>query len=834
MIIYSNDFSTDPNWSTDQTENFYWDSATGTFVAKTENEVPDYSPNRYAFEDINLDVSQSFSISWDQQILERDGYAMSHFGLFADDLITNSVTYRFIPNIIPESTLNAGLGGFAGGTEYYNFNIYTGAPNGDGVGGSGGTRGGEVGTWFSHTLSYDAEASEVTWEMSYRDTGDFSEEMTNLAVANNPIGYHPSLVWALDPTDYQITTYDNIVVIGEPLMASGVIDFGPTFGAPSSEVQLTNQLADFGVIFSSPSPDGVLWFGDDPTISSYSYVFNAGWDGPYGSVAPITIDFVDPDTGLNATVSEFSVRAFDGGGDNDILTITGYDADGAVVTSATLGPSPFRSPGQTISISGSDIDYVVLETSGTFSGLFFDDVSFTIDGVISEEPTPVSTGFALPIGNREGEGVLATEDRYDADGWWVAGDFGDPYTNESGVTSYHLGEDWNYTNSDGVNDVSDDFGAAVFAASNGKVVYAGPHYGPAKNFDTAYGNLVVIEHLLPDGRTVYSLYAHLNSIEAGIEPDAIVDGTDVQIGELGQTGFSPTPHLHFEIFEGNWQLAVAEIAYVGSPIPDASSHEVTYPAGQYSWQTVVDGEVVSTLVDHGEESITWYDPADLILGVGDFSDETPITEDGGKGGNTVEGGNGNDVLDGGVGDDFILGGYGNDQLNGDRGADVISGGGGSDIIFGGQGEDAIQGGADNDLISGGSGADILEGGAGSDQIDGGAGADRIDGGFGSDQIDGAQGDDIIIGGADSDILVGGRGSDQFIFATAFEYDAQDDRILDFGSNDLIVFASEVTDFSELTISQSGSDTVIEYGAESSITLVGFNSADLSADYFLFA
>ena len=203
-----------------------------------------------------------------------------------------------------------------------------------------------------------------------------------------------------------------------------VIDFGPTFGAPSSEIQLTDQLAGYGVIFSSTSPDGVLWLGDDPTIGSYSYVFNAGWeDTGFGSIAPITIDFVDPDSGLNASVSNFSVRAFDDGGDNDILTVTGYDADGVVVTSETLGPSPFSSPGQTISISGSGIDYAVLETSGTFSGLFFDDVSFTIDGIVPGTIDSVANDIGTTAALAAGATVAGVIDQDDLDGSAIDADY---------------------------------------------------------------------------------------------------------------------------------------------------------------------------------------------------------------------------------------------------------------------------------------------------------------------------------------------------------------------------------------------------------------------------
>lgn len=72
----------------------------------------------------------------------------------------------------------------------------------------------------------------------------------------------------------------------------------------------------------------------------------------------------------------------------------------------------------------------------------------------------------------------------------------------------------------------------VYAARAGYVITAGPWGG--------YGNAVVIEH--GDGFT--SVYAHLSAVtvSAGI----LVSALD-QVGNLGSTGLSTGPHLHFEI-----------------------------------------------------------------------------------------------------------------------------------------------------------------------------------------------------------------------------------------------------------------------------------------------
>lgn len=75
-------------------------------------------------------------------------------------------------------------------------------------------------------------------------------------------------------------------------------------------------------------------------------------------------------------------------------------------------------------------------------------------------------------------------------------------------------------------------GAAIVAASGGRVIYAGYRGG--------YGNTVMIDH----GNGVVTLYAHQSSI-------AVSNGQRVtsgqRVGAVGSTGNSTGPHLHFEV-----------------------------------------------------------------------------------------------------------------------------------------------------------------------------------------------------------------------------------------------------------------------------------------------
>jgi murein DD-endopeptidase MepM/ murein hydrolase activator NlpD len=81
-------------------------------------------------------------------------------------------------------------------------------------------------------------------------------------------------------------------------------------------------------------------------------------------------------------------------------------------------------------------------------------------------------------------------------------------------------------------DLTAPIGTAVFAAMDGHVVMAGRH--------KQYGNFVVVEH----GNGVVTLYAHhkLNLVREG---DIVRRGQ--KIAEVGRTGNSTGPHLHFEL-----------------------------------------------------------------------------------------------------------------------------------------------------------------------------------------------------------------------------------------------------------------------------------------------
>lgn len=127
-------------------------------------------------------------------------------------------------------------------------------------------------------------------------------------------------------------------------------------------------------------------------------------------------------------------------------------------------------------------------------------------------------GFDFPIAKPDGAGYwiasgLAEEEYYRLVGFW------------------HTGEDWNRGSHDA------DLGDPVYSVAHGQVNVA-RHY-------SGWGNIVLIEHQLPDGDTVWSQYAHLQKMTAS-EGQEVSRGD--QVGTIGKGDKNKFPaHLHFEI-----------------------------------------------------------------------------------------------------------------------------------------------------------------------------------------------------------------------------------------------------------------------------------------------
>jgi murein DD-endopeptidase MepM/ murein hydrolase activator NlpD len=126
--------------------------------------------------------------------------------------------------------------------------------------------------------------------------------------------------------------------------------------------------------------------------------------------------------------------------------------------------------------------------------------------------------FAHPVGGDE----FVTEERDWWDSWYNAQDFG---------RNDHLGEDWN-KNTGG----NTDCGEPVYAAGAGQIVFA-QDAGPG------WGNVIILEHVAPDGTKIQSLYGHLEAME---KADGEVSRREL-IGTIGNAKGRYSCHLHFEM-----------------------------------------------------------------------------------------------------------------------------------------------------------------------------------------------------------------------------------------------------------------------------------------------
>ncbi len=81
-------------------------------------------------------------------------------------------------------------------------------------------------------------------------------------------------------------------------------------------------------------------------------------------------------------------------------------------------------------------------------------------------------------------------------------------------------------------DIAAPHGTPIYAPSKGKVVFSGGYGG--------YGKTVILDH----GYGLETLYAHMSAIK--VNRGDIVDQGDV-IGQIGTTGVSTGPHLHYEV-----------------------------------------------------------------------------------------------------------------------------------------------------------------------------------------------------------------------------------------------------------------------------------------------
>lgn len=184
---------------------------------------------------------------------------------------------------------------------------------------------------------------------------------------------------------------------------------------------------------------------------------------------------------------------------------------------------------------------------------------------------------------------------------------------------------------------------------------------------------------------------------------------------------------------------------------------------------------------------------------------------------------------------MISGLGGNDNLEGGLGPDVLDGGSGTDTASYAGAPAGVT--ASLGQSSGNTGEAAGDTYTSVENLTGSAFADTLTGDGNANTIDGGGSNDVITGNGGNDFLFGSAGNDMFVFQAGFG----DDTIGDFEAGaavgDVIEIDSSLfADFATVQAhaQQIGTDTVIAYDANNTITLSGVNLASLNSNDFQFA
>ena len=121
------------------------------------------------------------------------------------------------------------------------------------------------------------------------------------------------------------------------------------------------------------------------------------------------------------------------------------------------------------------------------------------------------------------------------------------------------------------------------------------------------------------------------------------------------------------------------------------------------------------------------------------------------------------------------------------------------------------------ILNGDSGNDILLSSSGNDVLDGGSGNDTLSGGSGNDQLTGGADDDLFV-------FADGSGNDTI---TDFTAGAGTDDVIEISAFGFATFAAVLA-----VATDDGVDTLIQFDADDSVTLLGVQVANLDASDFI--
>ena len=103
-------------------------------------------------------------------------------------------------------------------------------------------------------------------------------------------------------------------------------------------------------------------------------------------------------------------------------------------------------------------------------------------------------------------------------------------------------------------------------------------------------------------------------------------------------------------------------------------------------------------------------------------------------------------------------------------------------------------------------------------------------GYGNDRLIGGAGDDTLSGAPGHDVLTGGSGNDIFVFSDRFDKDTVTDFDADGGAGFQDVIQATFADVESIT--QSGKNTIIDFGDGDMLTLLGVKKEQIDATDFV--
>jgi hypothetical protein len=187
---------------------------------------------------------------------------------------------------------------------------------------------------------------------------------------------------------------------------------------------------------------------------------------------------------------------------------------------------------------------------------------------------------------------------------------------------------------------------------------------------------------------------------------------------------------------------------------------------------------------------------------------------------------------------------GENTLYGQNTANTIAAIFGDNTIYAGEGGKSIQTGSGNDRIYTGSGDDLIQAGSGNNLIYAGEGANRIFSEIGDDTIYTGSGNDTIFAGLGQNLIYAGEGNNTITSTgidTIYTGSGQDRFLLDRGAGEATIIGFNTNDritlggtlkFQDLTLRQSGFDTVLSVGTDTLATLKWTNVNTVTSSLFV--